>query len=191
MNVYAVTGVIASGKSTVLNLLAKRGFLVLSADKIYHKLLEEESVKNMLVREFTDEILTDDIVDRKKLGDIVFNDEAKMEKLNSLTHPLISKKIMNILNQVNVETAFVEIPLLFESGMDKYFQKILYITADDKTCTERLMKRTGLSVDEASERVSMSKAEKEKNKEYCSYILHNNNGIEKLKEEVDKFIKSL
>lgn len=188
---YAVTGVIASGKSTVLDMFKNKGYKVISADKVYHELLRKKSVVKMLVKEFGEEILTDEIIDRKKLGKIVFHDKYKLEKLNSLTHPLIIRKILSMVNANQGKKIFVEAPLLFESGMDKYFKKILYITAKDEICIKRLMERNGLFQDEATERVAMSKRAKEENIDFCTYILRNDGNLEELEDKVNTFLAEI
>ena len=91
-NAYVITGSIASGKSTVVNLLKERGFSVIDADVIAHEQLE--ICKGEIVREFGEQILDEaGRIDRKKLGAIVFNEPKKLKNLEQILHPKIKAEI--------------------------------------------------------------------------------------------------
>ena len=90
---FVVTGSIGSGKSTFLKLIKDRGYGVIDADLIAHKQLE--IIKNDIVAEFGEQILTNKKIDRKKIGEIVFNDDLKLKKLEAILHPRIRAEIVN------------------------------------------------------------------------------------------------
>jgi len=94
MKIIGLTGNIASGKSKISEYLKTKGFKIIDADLIGKSILEDESIKNRLVRVFGAEIMNKDgSIDRKKLGTIAFSSKENLEKLNRITLPLLSKKI--------------------------------------------------------------------------------------------------
>ncbi|MFM1539163.1 dephospho-CoA kinase, partial [Helcococcus bovis] len=111
--IIGITGSIATGKSTVSNILKNKGYTVLDLDKIAHELMKkcEKNYINILSY-FGDEILDEDgEIDRKKLGNIVFNDEKKLKKLNNLTHPNIFYTILGKINSLEEKIIFIDNPL--------------------------------------------------------------------------------
>lgn len=143
-NAYVVTSVAGGGKSTFLS-LAKKRFKTLSADELAHKLLLKHSKKLSLI--FGNEILSGNAIDRKKLGDMVFNDKSKLKLLNDFMHPRIKRLIYFFANhneRLN-KPYFIEIPLFFESKQKYDFDKIVLIYAPKKECLKRLKARSGYS----------------------------------------------
>lgn len=143
-NAYVVTSVAGGGKSTFLS-LAKENFSVLSADELGHRLLLKHSKKLSFI--FGDEILIDGVVDRKKLGDIVFFDDKKRLILNEFMHKRIKRAIYHFafcMEKIK-RPYFIEIPLFFESEQRYDFDKIILVYAPKKECLKRLKARSGYS----------------------------------------------
>lgn len=189
-NIYIITGTIASGKSTFASLLRKEGFLVVDADKIVHSLYEEEEIKSKLVNAFGEEILKEKEINRKILGNIIFNDEDNKILLEKIVHPMVMKKIMEIIEKENI--IFIEMPLYnkVESEFLKKVKnyKLIVIDIEKELQLKRLMKRNGINRKEAENLVN-------NNKDYLSfsksidYYIMNNNDINDLKKEIKNIIE--
>ena len=176
----ALTGNIASGKSSVQKIIEMSGFDVMDTDKVGHGLL---SVKNSeLMDVFGGENVFDDDAnfDRKKLGELVFNDPEKLKLLNSIIHPQIRKEIEGYFEQKKDEPfVFVAIPLLFETGMEDLFDKIIIVYAEDEIRLKRLITRNNYSEDYAKKRM-LSQIPQEKKFALVDYIIDNNGTEEEL-----------
>ena len=123
----AIVGNIASGKSTVENVLRKKGYKVFDSDIIAHEVLEDLSEK--IIEAFKDyDILENGRIFRQKLGALVFDDKNLKEKLENIVHPEIKDRLKKIFEENKLEKyIFVSIPLLFEVGWRNLFDKILFI----------------------------------------------------------------
>lgn len=174
----AITGNIASGKSTVEKFIEELGYKVFDTDKIAHEILENsEDIRNLF-----------GTLDRKEIAKIVFNDNEKLKLLESIIHPKVKAKIEEIFN-LNFDIVFISVPQLFETGFNELFDKIIYITADENIRKERLMKRNSLSEEEALKRI---KAQSEsKKKEFSDFTIENNGNIRELKLFITQIMNSL
>lgn len=161
----ALTGTMASGKSTVLSLLKKAGYPVYSADEISRQLTQiNQQGYQAIVLAFGKEMLSEDqTLDRVKLADIVFHDEAKRKQLEAILHPLIRHQIQEAKQQ-NQTISFVEVPLLFECGWEKDFDESWLVTCSQETCIKRCMENRKMSRQAILDRIrtQMSVEEKEK-----------------------------
>ncbi len=137
----AITGGIGSGKSTVASIIAEQGYQVISCDDVYRRLLESEAVVELLAKEFGD-IINFGKLDRKKLADIVFCDEKKLQRLNEITHPLIMEEVFKLMREKSI--AFCEVPLLFESGYEKYFDGVIVVLRDKNERVNSVVKRDNI-----------------------------------------------
>ena len=164
----AITGNIASGKSEVEKILAKK-FPVFDTDKMAHEILGN--------------------IDRKKLGDEVFRNPAKKKELEEYIHPKIKEKIKDIFEQ-EYEVVFISVPLLFETDFYKLFDKILLIACDEELRLKRLMKRNNYTKEDAMLRIK-SQIPQEEKIQNSDYIIYNNSTKEDLEKEVLIFIGKL
>ena len=181
----AITGNIAAGKSELEKQLQNLGYLVFDTDKIAHDCLIND--KNIIVDLFGSEILTNGEISREKLGNIVFNDKEKLQKLNNIIHPEVIKEINTLFEQYKNENyLFVSIPLLFEAKMENMFDKIIFVYADDAIRLERLMKRNNLNKTDALKRINSQQSQIEKMKK-SDYIIRNEGSLEDLKLQINKF----
>ena len=140
----AITGGIGAGKSEALYAFQKAGAATVSSDEIVHHLLRADpNVKQAIVRELGDGVLDEDgIVDRKRVGAIVFGDREKLEFLEQLLHPLVSAEYLRWREQLAAlpnppQVCVTEVPLLFETGGEKRFDKVVVITAPAKLREQR------------------------------------------------------
>lgn len=181
MKKVAITGGIGSGKSFVCNIFKCFGIPIFDSDNIAKYLMETNvEVKNKIKEFFGNDIyLPIGILDRKKLADIVFNDKEKLSILNSIVHPAVRKYFEQwILFQNNPPYVISENAILFESGQDDYFDKIITVTADEETRILRVMVRNTISREKVLERINnqMSNDYKIEHSDYV--IINNENAIE-------------
>ena len=180
----AITGNIAAGKTQVEKILANQ-FKVFDTDKIAHEKLND-------LKEFYGyDVFTNGIVDRKKLGELVFNNPELKIKLENIIHPLIKKEVLKIFEEnSNDDVIFVSVPLLFETDFYKLFDKILFVAANENIRLERLQKRNNLSRSEALLRIRAQMSQEEKIKR-ADFIIENNSTPEDLEKKVLIFIREL
>lgn len=183
----AITGNIATGKSAVEKILRDKGFKVLDTDKVTHELQERADVTEIISKNFNN-VLKDGKISRKKLGDIIFNDKKAKKTLENIMHPMIKEEIGRFFQQNGSEKiAFVSIPLLFETGFEKFFDKVLIVVTESKIQLERLMKRNNLTKEDAIKRINSQMPQKEKIS-HSDYIVRNNGTIDELKSELSKIL---
>ncbi|MCD8213305.1 MAG: dephospho-CoA kinase [Campylobacter sp.] len=189
-NAFVVTGSIGSGKSTFINLLKMHGFSCIDADTISHE--ELEKCGDEAVAKFGGEILSCGKIDRKKLGNIVFNDKDKLKWLENLLHPRIKDEIERICLKFEDKNMpyFVDIPLFFE-GLDRQgFENIVVVYAPKNLLIERVMKRNELDFDKARKRVNLQ-MDIEKKRKMADFVIDNSKNLANLENETGKFIKFL
>lgn len=140
----AITGGIGAGKSEALFAFQKAGAATVSSDEIVHHLLRTDpDVKQAIVRELGESVLDDEgAIDRKRVGEIVFGDRAKLDFLEQLLHPLVAAEYLRWREQLAAlpnppEVCVTEVPLLFETGGEKRFDKVVVITAPAKLREQR------------------------------------------------------
>lgn len=154
-----LTGGIASGKSAVAARMRELGLTVLNADLLAHRLMEPgQSAYDDVVREFGRDVLAaDGAVDRKKLGEIVFHDAARRERLNRIVHPRVIEAREEQLKQMEAENprglAIVEAALLIEAGYYEKLDRLVVCSCRPEQQMERLRAR-GLSEEEARQRIA-------------------------------------
>ncbi|WP_103630051.1 dephospho-CoA kinase [Campylobacter concisus] len=191
-NAYVITGSIASGKSTVVNLLKERGFSVIDADLITHEQLE--ICKGEIVREFGEQILDETgRIERKKLGAIVFNEPKKLKNLEQILHPKIKAEILSKALQLERlgEIYFVDIPLFFEKE-ERYseFKNVAVIYAPKELLISRLMNRNALNLEAAKARVELQ-MDIEQKKKMAKFVIDNSNDRKNLQLELEKFLRQI
>ena len=183
----AITGNIASGKSAVEKLLSAKGFTVYDTDKIAHEILENSNEVRLAFKDF--DILTNDKIDRKKLGDIVFSNKNLLQKLESIVHPLVKNKLLEIFEKDDF-IVFVSVPQLFEAGFETLFDKIVFITAPEETRLERLMGRNNLTREDALKRIAAQEKDETKIPK-CNFVIQNNADLTNLERQVNGLLASI
>jgi dephospho-CoA kinase len=129
-----LTGGIAAGKSTALAAFERLGAATISSDAVVHELLESEPLLGRLTERWGEEVAPGGRIDRARVGQIVFADPEQLSWLESQVHPLVGERIGSFLASLPAETevAVVEVPLLFESGMEGVFDTtVAVVTSDD------------------------------------------------------------
>ncbi|MFA6457579.1 MAG: dephospho-CoA kinase [Bacteroidota bacterium] len=150
-----VTGGIGSGKSTVCSLFTKKGIPVFFADQVAREISESSALPD-IIREFGQDIIdASNRLDRKKLAAIVFQDEQRLQTLNSLIHP----KVFEVYQQWKQQNfdgkkfALVEAALMFESGMFEMVDYVLAVVADEQVRIDRVAARDGATGEQVKARM--------------------------------------
>jgi dephospho-CoA kinase len=194
MKVIGLTGGIATGKSTVEKILENLGVKVIDADKVVHKLLSNENVKNEIGQYFPDVFDSEGNIDRKKLARIVFNDYEKKRILENILHPKVNQEIdrrIEINKKENSDKVlFVSVPLMIETGSYKKYDKVVLVYAPRELQIKRLIENKGYSYEEALARINAQMDIEEKRK-YADYIIENTGSIQELEEKVKQLYEIL
>ena len=169
-----ITGGIGSGKSTVAHIFNVLGIPVYDADAAAKKLMsEDEMLKKSIINAFGTGSYIEGELNRKYLSEAVFNDENKIKLLNSLVHPATIKDANEWMKKQNAPYLIKEAALIFESGSDKFLDKIIGVKSPLSLRTERTMKRNHLTAEEVESRMKFQMNEAKK-MELCDFIIENN-----------------
>jgi len=189
--IVGLTGGIASGKSTVSKYLTEKGFKVYDADKIAKDISEKKLVQEEIILNFGDKILTEDgKVDRKKLKEIVFADKDKLKKLNAIIHPKVIDFYRELKEKNTDETIIFDVPLLFESGIDRFCDKILVVISDYDVQLNRIVERDNIDKELASKIIKSQISNEERIKK-ADIVIENNTSLEELYEKVERFCEKI
>lgn len=158
MLVVGVTGSLGTGKSTVAGMLARRGAKVISADAIAHALLRPKGgCSREVLKVFGPGILADRQIDRRKLADIVFKDRKALKVLTGIIHPQvrweIQKEIVHLKKTAPRSIVVVDVPLLFEAGLNRQMDVTITVKAGRENQLKRSTKGLGISKAEALRRI--------------------------------------
>lgn len=191
--VIGITGSIATGKSTVSKMIKELGFTVVDADIVARVVVEPgEEAYQKIVEHFGEEILlANGEIDRKKLGDLVFQNEEKRLLLNSIVHPAVRKKMneeKELAFRRGEKVVFLDIPLLYESNLTYMVDKVLVVYVDQTTQLERLMNRNHLTKEEALARIT-SQLSIEQKRERADAVIDNRGTIEQTKTQLLSILK--
>ncbi|CAJ99956.1 dephospho-CoA kinase [Helicobacter acinonychis] len=191
-NAIALTGGIGTGKSTTIKLLESQGYQILDADKIAHQLLQEHRLE--IAQHFGSSILEKDILNRKKLGTIVFKDSNELKWLENFLHPLIRECMLKKAHELekNHQAYFLDIPLFFEvGGKERYpVSKVVLIYAPRALQIERLLERDKLKETEILQRLNCQ-MDIEQKRLMSDYVIDNSFSLKDLAKQVECFLKNL
>jgi dephospho-CoA kinase len=187
MKVFGLTGGIASGKSTVARFARELGYWVLDADQVAREVVAPQSEGlAAVVERFGASILDPDgRLDRKKLGQHIFNDERERLALNAILHPRIAARSAALL-QAHAETgaacAIYEVPLLFENRLQAHFTATLLVAIPPALQLQRLCERDHLSPHEAQARL-LAQMPLDQKRQLADYIIENNGSLDDLRKQ--------
>jgi len=190
--VIGLTGGIASGKSTVANMLIDKGITVIDADIIAKQAVEKGMpAYRQIIDEFGEDILLENgDIDRRKLGALVFTNEQKRLALNSIVHPAVREEMLKRRDEsiANQETFVVlDIPLLFESKLESLVDKIIVVSVTKEIQLERLTKRNQLTVEEALSRIR-SQMPLEEKVSRADNVIDNSGTLEETKQQLEEIL---
>jgi dephospho-CoA kinase len=185
----ALTGGIATGKSTVASLLALNGMRVIDADTISHTILDAS--REWVSKQFGESYLTPKGVDRAKLGKLIFSNQDAKATLEEFLHPKIKEAITK---ESNRQDSFgfpylIDIPLFFENRNYPIQNSVVVYTPKDIQL-QRFMKRNGYSKEESLRRIE-SQIDIEKKKDQATWIIDNSKDLKHLQNEVERFVETI
>lgn len=188
--IIGLTGGIGSGKSTIANFLKEFGLPVYIADDEAKRIMNTQYIINQIKHVFGNAIFDNEILDRAKLADIVFNDSDQLSKLNGIIHPAVKKDFNEWLIKHNEYSHVVyEAAILFESGRYKDCDIVITVSAPEKTRIDRVVKRDNTTTEQVLSRIKMQWKDEERESK-SDFIIPNEN-LKIAKEEVLKILKIL
>lgn len=196
MKVIGLTGGIGTGKSTASQFVRQKGYPVIDADLVAREMvLPGMPILEKLTAIFGEEILLrNGSLNRKALGQIVFDDETKRKTLDQLMHTEIIKAIWNriaLLSESQLHSAaFIDAPLLFETGMDKKCDTVWLIKADLNIRVHRITLRDQLTSEEVMARIN-SQMEENKKEQRADEVIDNSGSEEYMYQQLDGLLKKL
>ena len=191
-----LTGGIATGKSTVGRMFVALGCHLIDSDHITHELLQPgQPVHRAVVQAFGERILAaDQTIDRKLLGEIVFNDPESRATLNRLVHPAVIQHQQSWLREVEVQDrrgiAIVDAALMIEAGTYKNYDKLIVVTCPTEQQKRRLRLRSGLSEEQIETRIRSQMPIEEKAK-YANFVIDNSGSLENTRHQVERVYEEL
>ena len=191
MLVVALTGGICAGKSTVAQNFAELGALVVDADQLARIAIERGSdgFAEVLLR-FGDEIILNGDIDRKKLAEIVFSDEAARKDLEKIIHPRVQATFAEVVEDLEHDDILIyEIPLLAETDAAEKFDYIITVEADIELRKERLLKR-GLYISQIEKRMA-AQASQESSEAIADSVIYNDGDEDSLLRQVENLWESV
>ena len=195
MLLVALTGNIASGKSTVASRLAELGAVVIDADLLAREAVAPGSAAlEEIVRRWGPAMrAADGSLDRAALRQIVFADEEERQALNAIVHPRVEALRRALVETARIggaEVVVCDIPLLFETGLERGFDCIVLVDAPEETRLERIVAHRGLPPDEAR-RMIASQLPSDAKRVRADYVVDNDGSVEKLRDDVDRLWDAL
>ncbi|MCE4956311.1 dephospho-CoA kinase [Macrococcoides caseolyticum] len=192
MTVIGLTGGIASGKSTVAKFLADQGFVIVDADIASRKAVEIGSEGLEAIRTvFGDGVIqADGSLNRKALGEIIFNDTSERQKLNEIVHPRV-RTIMEEEKDAGLaqgKHVVMDIPLLFENKLEHTVDEVWVVYVPESIQIERLMARNNLTMDEAKSRISAQISIEEK-KRKADTVIDNRGSLDNLYAQLNRLVQ--
>ena len=174
--IIGITGGTGCGKTTLLNLIAARGGLILDCDAIYHELLISDKAMLEAIENRFPGVIENGALNRKKLGAIVFADENALLDLNRITHAAVKTEVLRRLEDAPVLAAIDAIGL-FEGNLAPLCDVTVAVTAPEEARVKRLMLRDDISEDYARSRIRAQHRE-DWFRERCDYVLSNNGTLD-------------
>ena len=191
-HVIGLTGGIAAGKSEALRALEQAGAATLSSDDVVGELLTTGDLRDALVERFGDEVAPNGVLDRSAVAEVVFADPEKLKWLEGLLWPRVGERIAEWREGLEHEdprprAAVVEVPLLFESGMERVFDHTIAVIAGDELRTERIGGRehTGVASREQRQLTQTEKAER------ADFVVRNDGTLEELEDALSEILERI
>ncbi len=196
MLIVGLTGGYASGKSTVAKMFVELGAALIDADQLAREVVEPEKAAWFeIVAHFGKGILLGNReIDRKALGEIIFNNKEERKRLNAIVHPRVLEEELKAIKKIREREpdaiAILSVPLLIESGHYRHCDKIIVVTVDEESHIKRLMARDGFTREEAVRRISAQMTLSEK-VGYADFVIDNSGSIEDTESQVRNILNAL
>jgi dephospho-CoA kinase len=186
-----LTGGIGTGKTTVGMMFVELGCHLIDADRVTHQLFRPgEPVYKAVIQTFGEKILAPDrTINRKALGEIVFNEPEARAKLNGLVHPAVIQRQRDWLKEMEAKdpggVSIVDAALMIEVGTYKYYDKIIVVTCTPEVQKQRLRARSALSDEQIEARIRSQMPLEEKVK-YADFVIDNSRGFSSTRTQVEE-----
>lgn len=195
MIIIGLTGGIATGKSTVSKMFQSQNIPIIDADMIAKQVVEiGKPAYEMIVEAFTEDVLmSTGHINRKKLANIVFNDDKNLKKLNSIVHPYVKRVFREEIKKYRAlkePYVVLDVPLLYESSFDKLCDMILVVFTDQDTQIKRLTKRDHITECDAIKRINAQMSLRDK-VTMADFKIDNSLSILETRKQFDMFMKRL
>lgn len=192
LKIIGITGNSGSGKSFISEILLNkyRGVVIIDADRIARKMSNINTLYyKEIVKAFGKDILKENLeINRKILAKIIFNNDEKREKLNSITFKYVVHEIKNEIKlNRDRDIIIIDAPLLFESGLDKICDITLGVISEESIKIDRICKRDNLSIEEAKDRLKVQLKDEVLIKK-CDYVIENNGDVQELILKLEEII---
>ena len=193
--IIGITGSIGSGKTTAAKMFSRHHYDRIDADEIAHEIIDQNKiVYEKIINEFGSKILNKNkIIDRKKLGNVIFNDANKIKRLNSITHPIIISEIRNQIKKIKNECGknakiIVDAPLLLETNAKDLIDRIIVV----RTSKENILKRLGEKHSKRQiERILKHQMSLEEKLKHADFVIDNNKNFSHMEKQITEIIKNL
>ncbi len=184
----AVTGGLSSGKSSVCHIFEELGSYVVNADQIVHQLLSPDTaIGQQVISLLGPDIISDHRLDRKKIADKVFSHPDTLRALEKILHPAVFEEIEKTYHQINNEQTYslfvAEIPLLYESESEHFYDAVVAVVADPTICKHRFAEHREQGDMEFDKRMNRQLAPQEKAAQ-AHFVIENNGSLIELKQKV-------
>ena len=193
--IIGITGSIGSGKTTAAKLFGRHWYSRIDADEIGHQIIKKNSTAyKKIVKNFGYKILDKgNGIDRKKLGDVVFDEKKKLKKLNLIVHPVMIKSIKNQIKKIQEKCRHktkivIDAPLLLETKTKGFVDKVIVVKCDKKNILKRLSKKYPK---EKIERILNAQMPLEEKLKYADFVVDNNKDLKHLEKQVKNIIRKL
>ena len=193
MKILGITGGTGSGKTTLLRCVERRGGVVIDCDVLYHELLQSDAALLEGISTRFPGVIAQGVLDRKKLGKLVFGDAAALRDLNRITHGAVCRAVREKLDAARRDgtaLAAVDAIALFESGLAALCGRTVAVTAPREQRIERLMRREGISAEYAAQRIDAQKRDEEFS-QMADFTLENAGTQAEFEEKCEQFLKGV
>ena len=195
MKLVGLTGGIASGKSTVAEILKRQGAAIINADVLAREVVEpDRQAWTEIVKTFGTAVLQPDrALDRQKLRAIIFDDPAARKKLESIIHPQVRALAEQRIREhaaAGYAVIVYEVPLLFEGNLQKWLRPVILVACDVDTQRNRLESRDNLSAAQAQKHID-AQMSLEAKRRLADYVIENNGSLEDLKRQVQAVLEKI
>ncbi len=194
MLILGLTGNIGCGKSSVSTIFMQNNIDIVDADIVARQIFDDKELLNEVFSTFGESIKNDDgSLNRKALGNIVFNDDEKLIALNNLTHPKIKENILSKVEEYKNQgknIIAIDAALLIEDDYLPYIDKLILVTCRQDVQINRIMLRDNCTEEDAVSRIN-SQMSQEHKKQFADYIIDNSNSFEELEQRVLQVINIL
>ena len=187
--IIGITGGTGCGKTTLLNLIRQHGGLVLDCDAIYHELLKNDQSLLAAIDTRFPGVVEDGILQRKKLGTIVFSDPAALQDLNRITHGAVKEAVAKVLS-VQPKLAAIDAIALLESGLDRLCDVTVAVCAPEEDRIRRLMQRDGITREYAQSRIAAQHSN-DYFRANCQFTLENDANLDAFATKCVAFLRNI